>query len=261
MPQEEGGEWRRHENRFYRSSNQPAHNASRSSRRHPRVLHRRGAQRSTRSSPRNSKRRTGHKLITHFGLPSELVEKARRRRAGRRDHPVLRHRRLVKQGKIVAGSRTVLGRTGVGVAIPQGAPKPDVQQCRCVQAFPARRQVHRDVGRRQQRAAMCSRCSTGSASPTRSSRRSSPARPAGGEAAGRQGGRLRGDRPAAGCRRCRASNGSAICRTNSTAGCRSPAGSTSPRRNPKRRALLKFLVTPAAAAVFKTKGLEPRDSS
>ena len=33
--------------------------------------------------------------------------------------------RLIKQAKVVANSRTVLGRTGVGVAIPQGARRPD----------------------------------------------------------------------------------------------------------------------------------------
>jgi molybdate transport system substrate-binding protein len=33
--------------------------------------------------------------------------------------------RLIKQGKVAADSRTVLGRTGVGVAVRQGAPPPD----------------------------------------------------------------------------------------------------------------------------------------
>jgi molybdate transport system substrate-binding protein len=32
---------------------------------------------------------------------------------------------LIKQGKVAADSRTVLGRTGVGVAVRQGAPHPD----------------------------------------------------------------------------------------------------------------------------------------
>ena len=32
---------------------------------------------------------------------------------------------LIKQGKVVANSRTVFGRVGVGIAVRQGAPKPD----------------------------------------------------------------------------------------------------------------------------------------
>ena len=39
---------------------------------------------------------------------------------------------LVKQGKLAADSRTVLGRYGIGIAIPQGAPKPDFSS---VEAF------------------------------------------------------------------------------------------------------------------------------
>ena len=33
---------------------------------------------------------------------------------------------LIKQGKIVAGTRTVLGRTGIGVGVRKGAPRPDI---------------------------------------------------------------------------------------------------------------------------------------
>ena len=33
---------------------------------------------------------------------------------------------LIRQGKVAAGSRTVLGRTGVGVGVRKGAPKPDI---------------------------------------------------------------------------------------------------------------------------------------
>jgi molybdate transport system substrate-binding protein len=33
---------------------------------------------------------------------------------------------LVKQGKIAAGTRVVLGRTGIGVGVRRGAPKPDI---------------------------------------------------------------------------------------------------------------------------------------
>ncbi len=68
---------------------------------------------------------TGHKLITHFALPTELVRKLD---AGDPVDAIILSfdiERLIKQGKVTAGSRVVLGRTGVGVAIPQGAAKPD----------------------------------------------------------------------------------------------------------------------------------------
>ena len=69
-------------------------------------------------------RATGHKLVTHFDLPTELVKKVE---AGEPFDVVILSsdvEPLIRQAKVVANSRTVLGRTGVGVAIPQGAPKP-----------------------------------------------------------------------------------------------------------------------------------------
>ena len=71
-------------------------------------------------------RATGHKLSIQFGLPPELT---RRIDAGEPfDVAVLSFdvERLIAQGKIAADSRTVLGRTGVGVVIRQGARKPDI---------------------------------------------------------------------------------------------------------------------------------------
>lgn len=68
---------------------------------------------------------TGHRLVTHFALPTELIRKLD---AGDPVDAIILSfdiERLIKQGKVTAGSRVVLGRTGVGVAIPQGAPKPD----------------------------------------------------------------------------------------------------------------------------------------
>ena len=38
----------------------------------------------------------------------------------------------MKQGKIVEGTRRVLGRTGIGVGVREGAPKPDIST---VEAF------------------------------------------------------------------------------------------------------------------------------
>lgn len=67
---------------------------------------------------------TGHKLVTHFGLPSELIKKLDDGEAV--DVIILSFdiERLIKQGKVTPDSRVVFGRTGVGIAIPTGAPKP-----------------------------------------------------------------------------------------------------------------------------------------
>ncbi len=70
-------------------------------------------------------RATGHKLVTEFGLPPTLVKKMD---AGEPfDVMILSYdiEGLIKQGKLAAGSRVALGRIGVGVAIKKGSPKPD----------------------------------------------------------------------------------------------------------------------------------------
>jgi molybdate transport system substrate-binding protein len=77
-------------------------------------------------------RATGHKLINTYGLPPALMVKVR---AGEPfDVLVLSYdvEGLIKDGTLAADSRTVFGRTGVGVAIRQGTPKPDF---RTVDAF------------------------------------------------------------------------------------------------------------------------------
>src|SRR5262245_55671840 len=70
-------------------------------------------------------RATGHKLVIEYGFPAELVGKIN---AGEPFDVVILSRDvddLIAGGKVVADSRRVLGRTGIGIAIPQGAPKPD----------------------------------------------------------------------------------------------------------------------------------------
>src|SRR5689334_23069584 len=70
-------------------------------------------------------RASGHKLVTHFDLPPALIRKIG---AGEPyDVIILSYdvNALIKQGKVVADSRTVFGRVGVGVAVRQGSPKPD----------------------------------------------------------------------------------------------------------------------------------------
>jgi len=70
-------------------------------------------------------RASGHKVISQLDLPPALVKKVD---AGEPfDVIILSYdvESLVKQGKVVADSHTVLGRIGIGVAIRQGSPKPD----------------------------------------------------------------------------------------------------------------------------------------
>lgn len=70
-------------------------------------------------------RASGHKVVSHYDLPPALMKKVD---AGNPfDVLILSYdvEGLVKQGKLAAGSRTVLGRIGIGVAVPKGAPKPD----------------------------------------------------------------------------------------------------------------------------------------
>ncbi len=70
-------------------------------------------------------RATGHKLVTQSALPPELVAKVE---AGEPfDVIVLSYdvEALIKRGLLEPSSRTVLGQTGIGVAIRAGSPKPD----------------------------------------------------------------------------------------------------------------------------------------
>jgi molybdate transport system substrate-binding protein len=70
-------------------------------------------------------RDSGHKVAAEYALPPALVKRVD---AGEPfDVLILSYdvAGLVKQGKLAADSRTVLGRIGIGVAIHEGAPKPD----------------------------------------------------------------------------------------------------------------------------------------
>jgi molybdate transport system substrate-binding protein len=77
-------------------------------------------------------RASGHKVLNQYGLPPALVKKME---AGEPfDVMILSYdvADLVKQGRLAAGSRTVFGRSGVGIAVRQGAPRPDFSS---VEAF------------------------------------------------------------------------------------------------------------------------------
>ena len=70
-------------------------------------------------------RTTGHKLVNVYDLPPALIKRVE---AGEPyDVIILSYdvESLIKQGKLVADSRAVFGRVGVGVAVQKGAPKPD----------------------------------------------------------------------------------------------------------------------------------------
>jgi molybdate transport system substrate-binding protein len=68
---------------------------------------------------------TGHKLVSQYALPPDLIRKMD---AGEPfDVIILSYdvEGLIKQGKLAPDSRTVFGRIGIGVAVRQGAPRPD----------------------------------------------------------------------------------------------------------------------------------------
>jgi molybdate transport system substrate-binding protein len=69
-------------------------------------------------------RSSGHRVVTQFALPPDLIKKMD---AGAPfDVMILSYdvEGLVKQGKLAANSRTVLGRSGIGVAVHTGTAKP-----------------------------------------------------------------------------------------------------------------------------------------
>jgi molybdate transport system substrate-binding protein len=77
-------------------------------------------------------RATNHKLISQFDLPPALIRKIDSGEPFDLVILSLDVDGLIQQGKVAANSRTVLGRTGVGVAVRRGSPKPDISS---VEAF------------------------------------------------------------------------------------------------------------------------------
>lgn len=72
-------------------------------------------------------RSTGHRLVSEYDLPPALI---RRVDAGEPfDVIILSYdvQDLIKQGKITPDSRTVLGRSGIGIAVRRGAPRPEFE--------------------------------------------------------------------------------------------------------------------------------------
>ena len=72
-------------------------------------------------------RATGHKVTVHFAVNPEVqrrIESGEAFDVAVLNPPVLDA--LIRQGRIVAATRAVLGRSGIGVAVREGAPKPDI---------------------------------------------------------------------------------------------------------------------------------------
>ena len=89
---------------------------------------------------------TGHKLITQSALPPDLIKKVE---AGEPfDVIILSYdvERLIKQGKLAAGSRTRVRPDRRRRRRAEGRAEAGLQHGRCVQAVAAQRQIHRNVG-------------------------------------------------------------------------------------------------------------------
>ncbi len=91
------------------------------------VLSGNGARAAVRELCARFERASGHKVGIHFEVNAALERKIE---AGESfDVAVLNPRpldALIRQGRIVAGSRAVIGRIGLGVAVRAGAPRPDI---------------------------------------------------------------------------------------------------------------------------------------
>jgi molybdate transport system substrate-binding protein len=69
---------------------------------------------------------TGHKLTIRYDFGPVLQRQIAAGEAFDVAILSLDVEELIRQGKVAAGSRTVLGRTGIGVGVRKGAPKPDI---------------------------------------------------------------------------------------------------------------------------------------
>lgn len=76
---------------------------------------------------------SGHKVLTQWAPPAQIISRIR---AGDVTDLIIMSRAsieiLVKDGKIVSGSLTDLAKSGVGVAVRTGAPKPDISSANAV---------------------------------------------------------------------------------------------------------------------------------
>lgn len=91
------------------------------------VLSGNGARAAVRELCEQFERASGHKVIVHFEVNAALEKKIEAGEAF--DVAVLNPQPLdasIKNGRVVAASRAVIGRIGLGAAVKAGAPKPDI---------------------------------------------------------------------------------------------------------------------------------------
>jgi len=92
-----------------------------------RVLSGNGAKAAVRELCTQFERATGNTIKLHFEVNADLKKKIEAGEAfdvAVLNPPVIDA--LIKDGKLVAGSRADIGRSGLGVAVRKGAPKPDI---------------------------------------------------------------------------------------------------------------------------------------
>ena len=202
-------------------------------------------------------RDTGHKLVTEFDLPPALVRKID---AGEPyDVIILSYdvEALIKQGKVAANSRTAFGKIGVGIAVHRGSPKPDFSTVEAFKRSMLDAKLIATSGEGSSGRYVASLIERlGIAEQIKPKIRSAPA--------AHQRNWCREARWISWCQDCRhwwafpMSSGSATFLKRSIAGSYSVAGLRVNAKQPDAgRALLKFLTTPAAMAVWKANGLEP----
>src|SRR6478609_7045203 len=91
------------------------------------VLSGNGAKAAVRELCAQFEKATGNKVTVHFEVNADLKKKIEAGEAfdvAVLNPPVIDA--LIKDGKLVAGSRADIGRSGLGVAVRKGAPKPDI---------------------------------------------------------------------------------------------------------------------------------------
>jgi molybdate transport system substrate-binding protein len=88
-------------------------------------------------------RETGHQLVIQFdvvGVLKRQIDTGERFDVAILTTPLIDD--LVKNGKIAAGTRVDVARSGLGVIVRTGAPKPDINSADAFKRAPAQREIH-----------------------------------------------------------------------------------------------------------------------
>ena len=97
-----------------------------------RVLSGNGAKAAVQELCAQFERATANTIRLHFEVNADLKKKIEAGEAfdvAVLNPPVIDA--LIKDGKLVTGSRADIGRSGLGLAVRKGAPKPDISSARC----------------------------------------------------------------------------------------------------------------------------------